>query len=346
MNAILPLFAIPFAVLLTACRPGDTTATRRDYSSAPEVTIRLGRKNVEGGLRQTREPFDGRSEWKSIAGVECQWLKRTNQDARYYYFLVDPTFKRKPSDRVRLEIEYFDAEAGSFDLQYDGFEKTYTDSQKPCIQHGTKKWRTAVFHLDHPRFDNSENGNADFRLRFRAPEFFLTRVTIRRGDEPISGDYSFASSVEMLLGHTNDARGLELMFDYSAGATVPAVVEGVPCRRLASRGMTQICFAIDDSFKHTNHANMRLVLEYYDGGCGGKLDLQYDGWEQPDPPYTHSPTQIILDKPGRWTVAEFEMPNGRFENHQNGEGDFRIRVQRPNLYVRRVTLTRAGRGAM
>ena len=112
--------------------------------------------------------------------------------------MIDPSFKRTGITNARVEVDYFDSSIGSFDIQYDGWDYeapdrsekgslrlvvydqgAYISSEEKIIQQGTRQWQTAEFHLKNVRFANSQNGNADFRLRISCSEFFVRRVAVQ-----------------------------------------------------------------------------------------------------------------------------------------------------------------------
>lgn len=72
-----------------------------------------------------------------------------------------------------------------FGIEYDGWEApigknpAYTAIRPVNGMSG--RWQKQNFEIQKPRFQNSQNHNADFRLQIFTPEFFLRQVTFRRG---------------------------------------------------------------------------------------------------------------------------------------------------------------------
>ena len=48
----------------------------------------------------------------------------------------------------------------------------------------------------------------------------------------------------------------------------------------------------------------------------------------------------MLGGSGEWQTETFELNDAHFQNRQNGGADFRLRVNCPEFYIRRVTVTK------
>ena len=87
---------------------------------------------------------------------------------------------------VTLEVEYYDAAAGSLAVEFDGsdssapFNGAYSRSVETIKLAGSKTWKTGKFSLKGARFLNSQNRDADLRLVVEPPEIPVARVTLRR----------------------------------------------------------------------------------------------------------------------------------------------------------------------
>lgn len=155
------------------------------YTAARAVSAVLGTQNQEAGLRQV-ENDDGATEPATVAGRDCRTLKAGLAQNRYFYFVVDDSFKWTATMNVVLEIEYYDADEGDFAAEFDGsdasapFAGAYTRSAETVKLAGSKVWKTAQLHLRGARFLNSQNRNADFRLVANGPALFVRQVTLRR----------------------------------------------------------------------------------------------------------------------------------------------------------------------
>jgi len=313
----------------------------KNYAEATTVGVTLGKRNLELGLRLV-EWVDSHPQPASVGGRNCRTTKRTPQTKEtFFYFIIDPTFKTNTTMNVSVEVEYFDATQGRFALDYHGAGGPYTATSSK-IQTRTLGWETAIFLLRDARLDNTQNANADFRLRISTPEFFLHKVTVCRDLPSESAENAGdGATISISLGTTNTERGLRQVI-HADGRTMPTEVEGRPCRQLDDQQWSHIYFAIDPAFKTSPHMNVKAVVEYFDE-AHGNFDLQYDGWETRAPAqgaYTSTPTRIPLNGSLEWKTAEFLLNDARFENRQNGQADFRLRLSNPTLYVSRVTLLR------
>ena len=83
---------------------------------------------------------------------------------------------------VTVTVECLAAKPGTFDIQYDGgtADNPYTASENTVTLVGSGEWQTDTFELSDARFQNRQNGRADFRLRVNCPEFHVRRVTVTR----------------------------------------------------------------------------------------------------------------------------------------------------------------------
>jgi len=157
-----------------------------DYSSSNQVRIVFGKATRDSGLRQAKVDHDGITAPDRIGGLQCHLAKAGAWNAGYIYFIVDPTFKRTPCRHVSVNVHYFDSVPGYFELQYDGMNPlapgngAYTACPKRVVLNGAQEWKVEEFVLRDVRFQNSQNGNADLRLHFKAPDFRVYNVTVAR----------------------------------------------------------------------------------------------------------------------------------------------------------------------
>ena len=56
----------------------------------------------------------------------------------------------------------------------------------------------------------------------------------------------------------------------------------------------------------------------------------------PDNPYTASAYTAVLNGSGEWQTETFDLTDARFLNRQNNRAYFRLRVNCPEFYVRKV----------
>jgi hypothetical protein len=155
------------------------------FADARSVSIILGSTNLEAGLRLV-EVADGLHAPMTVGGREGQGSKPGAGGGRYLYFVVDDSFKWADGMNATLEVEYFDAAAGTLGVEFDGsdesapFSGAYSRSRNSVKLEGDKSWKTAQFRLDGARFLNSQNAGADFRLTIETPGLVVGRVVLSR----------------------------------------------------------------------------------------------------------------------------------------------------------------------
>jgi hypothetical protein len=161
-------------------------------------------------------------------------------------------------------------------------------------------------------------------------------------------DFSSSNSVSIELGEsqTEYGTGLDHIYFENDGLTAPVTLEGVPCRhlKLASGEFGYFYFAINRTFKKRDARNVRIDVDYFDLKPG-TLTLHYDATESknvPNPAYAEAPQRVLLHGSKLWQTATFHIEGASFKNGENSQSDFRICITPPELYVRRVTITREG----
>jgi hypothetical protein len=77
-----------------------------------------------------------------------------------------------------LEVDYFSRTRGIFDVQFDGAKSPYVACAKDVILKPSEQWEQAEFRVRNARFENSQNGKADFRLIVLASELTVRRVSV------------------------------------------------------------------------------------------------------------------------------------------------------------------------
>jgi hypothetical protein len=112
-------------------------------------------------------------------------------------------------------------------------------------------------------------------------------------------------------------------------------------------------FTIDATFKTRELKAATIEVEYL-ANSRTFLRLQYDAMEgENHRPYKSAMPEelrtvrlgsgqnfIPIQATGVWHTAVFRVADGAFQNSQNARSDFRIEVMPPEIYVRRVTVTR------
>ena len=112
-------------------------------------------------------------------------------------------------------------------------------------------------------------------------------------------------------------------------------------------------FAISPSFKGNGLKNAWIEVEYL-AKKETAFRLQYDAMQKENHqmylPLLPEGARVMrfgtgadyatIPSPRVWSVAKFHVTNGAFMNSQREGADFRLEVVPPEIYVRRVTVTR------
>jgi hypothetical protein len=114
-----------------------------------------------------------------------------------------------------------------------------------------------------------------------------------------------------------------------------------------------IYFELSKDFKRADPMNARVEIEYL-AKADTAIRLQFDGLagdvHQKYRPVLPVGAKVMrlgtgadygtIPTPGVWSVATFQLTNAVFMNSQKDGADFRLEVVPPEIYVRRVTVTR------
>jgi hypothetical protein len=170
-------------------------------------------------------------------------------------------------------------------------------------------------------------------------------------------DYSASNVVSLLVGQEGPDEGLAHLDRERDGPTTMETLDGVPCRYLnrkpERKGNGFLYFTIHPDFKRDELKAAQIEIEYFTS-TPVLLRLQYDGMEGETPKRYRSVLAEggeVADLGGRirftrvrgsnaWQTATFHATDGVFLNSQNGGADFRLEIMPPEIYVRRVTVTR------
>ena len=162
---------------------------------------------------------------------------------------------------------------------------------------------------------------------------------ISQTESPMPGD-----GITIRLGEDESGQGLKLI-DQKDGSTTIESIHGLSVRVLrltGTRTTLNFYFQIDSAFKQEDVRRVRMDVEYLDPEPG-TMGIHYDA-DAPDhqnPAYKEATRPITLEGTGRWNKATFYTQNdAAFRKRQNGQSDFRIWAKSPELYIRRVTVTR------
>ncbi len=308
------------------------------------VRIELGDPPKEDYLRLV-PVADGRTTPALLDGQPCHRLATTNSG--YMYFAIAPEFKWDNRMNVKVEVEYFDASSGVLELQYDSWKPRAGDDGGPygkCPYRVTlsrsSTWKKALFILPDARFENRQNGDADFRLRVTQPELYVRRVSVHRRDR-LPMPAATSNVVNLTFGKPDVAQGLEQGFDPDS-ITAPANIDGQDCLAVQryKGGYGYVYFVVDDAFKFSGGSNYVAEVEYYSAEPA-TFYLQYDGDRAGSrPAHAYTSTPRVQRPAGRWQKERFVLSNARFQNSQNGNADFRLRVFTSGFFVHQVSLRR------
>ena len=170
---------------------------------------------------------------------------------------------------------------------------------------------------------------------------------------PTLTDFTKSNAVGCVLGGQEYETGLQLAERERDGLSTIVKVDDVPCRLMSPRNGSgdpagYLYFKIDPAFKQAGVQRVSIEVEYFDVLLDAKpvsFGIQYDASGAAKPrTYAWANPKVGLRGSNAWQTATFRITDGTFQNAQNGRSDFRIRAEPPELYVRRVTVTRTSEG--
>jgi hypothetical protein len=180
-------------VSVEAAVPFDQpTAPERDLSLSNSVSIVFGEQDEENGLQHRSREKDGLTRRVRVGDEPCRYLnfKDTTRTEAYFYFAIDPGFKAGGLKNARIDVEYFDIvfdnKPSSISIHFDatgvrqGSRPAYTSASGNVVLRGTEQWTNATFNVRNASFQNSQNGQSDFRICVRPPELYVRKVTVTR----------------------------------------------------------------------------------------------------------------------------------------------------------------------
>ncbi|HEY0549505.1 MAG TPA: hypothetical protein VGF13_07865 [Verrucomicrobiae bacterium] len=340
----------------------------KDFSKSDSVSYWAGEISPTNGLVHLGDVSDGTTKSLILDGVPTRTLSLTGARTQLnFYFQIDPTFKQREVRTVRIEVEYLDPYEGTIGVHYDAVdlprlgvpdrERAYKDTGRKTLT-GSDVWKTASFTTREAGFNHRQNGNADFRVWAKTPLLYIRRVTVTRtafAEEDWKTDYSKTNSVSIAMANESPEDGLRHLSAEPDGRTALTNLDGVVCRRMTREGRPSgyVYFTISPTFKAAGLSNAVCEVEYL---CprSGYFRLQYDAVELE----THRPYKSVISEDGvpvrlggnnnhtrvpaanSWESATFRITDAVFANSQNGGADFRLEFTPPDVFVRRVTLTR------
>lgn len=175
------------------------------------------------------------------------------------------------------------------------------------------------------------------------------RILAETTPAPLFKDFSRSNAVTLLLAEETEEHGLKHSFREKDGLTTIVKVDETPCRFLNMKDTRQeayLYFTIDPAFKKGDVRNVKIEVEYFDvvfDDSPASFAIHYDSTgvsRSSNPAYKSANRTVRLNGSNKWQVATFQIRDAAFINSQNGRSDFRISVRPPEIYVRRVTVTR------
>ena len=153
----------------------------RLLGGSDRLEVRIGPGGPEGDFAIPSE-YDGTWEVAVAGGRPCL---RPTESAYYLYGVLPDSFRKRASEGLFVEVEYWGAQHGEFRLQYastdraaeeQGLYKAAEQRWQPDAV-GLKRFRRAVFRL--PDFDpaRTQNLGASFRFEFRR-ELLISSVSV------------------------------------------------------------------------------------------------------------------------------------------------------------------------
>jgi hypothetical protein len=161
----------------------DVPVREGPYAHSNAVSIALGSNVLSQGLVLGHSP-DSVKYATNAAGRECYFVQPGPTGSGYLYVAVDRAFKAARPGPCSVEVEYFSPGPYRFRIEYDGEDNGAASEYKVTGTAITVAgvWATNIFDLPTPRFKNSQNDEADFRLNTFNNRLFLRKVTLRPRD--------------------------------------------------------------------------------------------------------------------------------------------------------------------
>ncbi|MCU7500012.1 MAG: T9SS type A sorting domain-containing protein [Ignavibacteria bacterium] len=273
------------------------------------IIMDFGQKNFEQFITQVEKTGDGAVDIISKGEKSCALLKN-----KYAYLAVsDDVIKNGYHPHLFIQLEYFDEPTtGKFRVQYDGNTKAYTST--PWISHtGTGTWKTAIFEIRDAKFNNGENGGADFRIESDEMNMILNQVKVGIADYYINRGDSTSYMVSAA-----DAQ--------SDGITKSVFVGGKWCSQnsiVDGTGGRYFYHAIADTVMYQGKPSKEVfvTIEYYDTLSSGGVALNYQATNNT---WANGAGDAMILGTNQWKMHTFYLPDAYFANGENGGHDFRV----------------------
>ena len=155
-----------------------------------------------------------------------------------------------------------------------------------------------------------------------------------------------AASGWIRFGKEMEFSGLSSANQHHDGVTEPAFIGGLECHQLVrypGRPELYAYFRIEPAFKDSGTNAVTVEVEYFDADEGGHFRLDYDSYNESNRSlgaYTQSKEKAYLKGTQRWRKARFLIDDGRFEERENDQSDFRVTVVGGQFFLRSVKVIR------
>jgi hypothetical protein len=126
---------------------------------------------------------DGPLNLKSILGLQS-WVIHSKTNTNYLYVAMDDGFSRRHKGTLKIKVNYLDQGRGTFSLHYDSTDRNatfggYYKDAAPVIQRtNSGDWKTAEFIIKDGRFENGQNGGADFRIYSHGDDLHVREISV------------------------------------------------------------------------------------------------------------------------------------------------------------------------
>lgn len=138
------------------------------------VSVTLGATNTDDGLSQLEEAGDGVTEAVTVGGESARETVQVVPADLNMYFQLAPGVAFDGNFQTTFTVDYYDTGTNTWVLEYDSndtgatLDGAYTLAA--TVTNGdTNQWKTLTVSVDNARFDNRENGGADFRINSPSP---------------------------------------------------------------------------------------------------------------------------------------------------------------------------------
>jgi len=166
--------------------PPVIVAQDGDFSSTNSVTSLLGEDEAGHGLAHIDNRKDGPTTIETINGVPARVARLAdNRTELFFYFQINPTFKKQDLRQVKFEVEYFAPQPGTMNIHYNARSgpnvenPNYRETVGTIRLANSGRWEKATFFArNDAAFRNRQNGKSDFRIVANTSIIYIRRVTV------------------------------------------------------------------------------------------------------------------------------------------------------------------------